>query len=104
MLKTLATTTVAAAALLLAACAQTAPSGSGQDARARAEAACQNFVRQEGLEPRGFDGSETAGADVVVRVRANDKMGRRLTTSCRFDTASGRASWAQPLPTGTLLR
>ena len=85
-----------ATAVLVTGCAQTG--GAPVSAQQGADRACFFFVQEEGLRPLEVVGREQAGSQFVVNVRAEDKMSRKLTTSCRYDPATKTTNWATPLP------
>ena len=79
---------------LLAGCATTPDS--------TAEARCQYFADNEGLEfVRVVSSTPTAdGARVAMQLK--DALGRSFTATCT--SAGGKTAWAEPLPANTVRR
>jgi hypothetical protein len=86
-----------AAAALLGACAQTTRTAdAGRD---RAEQRCSELARMEGLAFVDFTGTEApAAGEHRVRMRVQDRIGRRFLATCRYVAASNSVAWAEALP------
>jgi hypothetical protein len=86
-----------ATAALVAACAQTKE---GADpGRDRAEQRCSELVRMEGLAFVDFAGTDApAAGEHRVRMRVQDRLGRRFVATCRYLAASNATAWSEPLP------
>lgn len=91
---TLAAAAVAAGAVLtLAGCAT-----SGTPGARTAEVMCQGLATADGLSTADLGAAVAADGGFRVPMKVQDRVGRRIDTSCVY--ANNEARWAQPLPAG----
>ena len=67
---------------------------------ATAQAQCQYFARNEGLEFVRLVNTSTSGDSARVEMQLKDALGRAFNATCT--SAGGKTSWAQPLPANTV--
>jgi hypothetical protein len=87
----------ALAAAGLAGCA------TGGDPASVAARECGYFARMEGANLLGVDGVDPVSegdANYKVRMRVEDALSRRMNAACLYSSASNKARWASPLPSG----
>lgn len=73
------------------------------DPAAVATRECGYFARVEGarvLDVEGVDAVSSADANYKVRMRLEDGLSRRTSAECLYSSASNKARWASPLPSG----
>lgn len=85
---------------VLAGCAQTGTSGGSPEATAQAQ--CQYFAREEGMEWVSTVKTAPMADGIGVTMRMKDALGRPFDHTCIY--ASGKKRWAAPLPANALSR
>ncbi len=86
---------VPAGVVALAACAQP---GSTNAAAEQAQLQCMYLARDAGLRVYEYTSVEALSASHQVKMKVEDKVGRRVNASC--EVAGGKARWMEALPAG----
>jgi hypothetical protein len=86
---------VPAVVVMLAACAQ---SGSPNAAADQAQLQCSYLARDAGLRVTEYTSVEALAASHQVKMKVEDRLGRRVNASC--EVAGGKARWMEALPPG----
>ena len=86
---------VPAGVVALAACAQP---GSTNAAAEQAQLQCMYLARDAGLRVYEYTSVEALAASHQVKMKVEDKVGRRVNASC--EVAGGKARWTEALPAG----
>ena len=79
----------------LAACAQTGPTNAAAE---QAQLPCMYLARDAGLKVSEYTAVESLAASHQVRMKVEDRVGRRVNASC--EVAGGKARWLEALPAG----
>jgi hypothetical protein len=85
----------AAVVALAAGCAQT---GSVNAAAEQAQMQCSYLARDAGLRVAEYVSVESLAASHQVKMKLEDRLGRRVNGSC--EVAGGKARWMEALPAG----
>jgi hypothetical protein len=85
---------------VLAGCAQTGMSGGSPEATAQAQ--CQYFAREEGMEWVSNGKTAPMADGIGVTMRMKDALGRPFDHTCIY--AGGKKRWSEPLPANALSR
>ena len=86
---------VPAGVVALAACAQP---GSTNAAAEHAQLQCMYLARDAGLKVAEYTSVESLASSHHVRMKVEDRVGRRVNASC--EVAGGKARWMEALPAG----
>ena len=86
---------VPAGVVALAACAQTGPTNAAAE---QAQLQCMYLARDAGLKVSEYTSVEALAASHQVKMKVEDRVGRRVNASC--EVAGGKARWMEALPAG----
>ena len=86
---------VPAGVISLAGCAQP---GSTNAAAEQAQLQCMYLTRDAGLRVYEYTSVEALAASYQVKLKVEDRVGRRVNASC--EVADGKARWMEALPAG----